>query len=71
MSTNYGHLIVAVLDDCYRRFGPPLTPADVADQAAWVRCRVEDIRAGRSVPVEPPVRDLPANDDAWTRYRQE
>ena len=69
MSTaNYGHLIVAVLDDCFRRFGKPKDASDLADQAAWVRCRVQDIRDGRPIdtPVKPsPQRADPSRDDAW------
>jgi hypothetical protein len=69
MSTaNYGHLVVAVLDDCYRRFGKPKDASELADQAAWVRCRVQDIRDGRPIdqPRHAPRRDDPARDDAWT-----
>ncbi len=63
---NYSSLIVAVLDDGFRRFGKPQTREEVSDMAMWVRCRVEDIKAGR--PIDRPVRsrDQPDRDNAWT-----
>ena len=70
MSTaNYSNCIVTVIALAFRQFGVPRTPEETADVAAWVKCRVDDIKNGRVIPNEEPTRrDLPTNDDAWTRY---
>jgi hypothetical protein len=67
MSTaNYGPCLAVVLATAFKEFGKPETPDDVRTMAAWVKCRMDDIRSG--TPIRRPERDAPANDDAWSRY---
>ncbi len=64
---NYGHLVVAVLDENFRRHGRH-TPETLTDQAAYVQWRVGEIKDGRGVESTPKRRDEAGNNDAWTRY---
>ncbi len=73
MSTaNYSNCIVTVIARGFRQFGVPRTPEETSDMAAWVRCTVEDIKAGRVTPSlrddSASRRDDPSNDESWTRY---
>lgn len=44
MSVNYSRLVYGVLCEAFKEFGRP-TPENSADIAAWVKTRVEEIKA--------------------------